>query len=47
METFVYGTMNNATKNADKTKVDSLGPYAQAMFLIVGSSMRRRTDINK
>jgi hypothetical protein len=47
METYVYGTLNYATKFQDLTKIQTMGPYAQVMNTIVRASMRKRTDIKE
>jgi len=46
MESFVYGTLNRASKFADESKIESMGPYAHVMDTIVGAAGAYREDIN-
>ncbi len=47
METFLYGTLNQAIRFADSSKIDSLGPYDQAMFFVLGGSGENREDLDE
>jgi len=44
LETFVYKSLNWASRLGDLNKVESLGPYAQVMDRIVCNAIRGRRD---
>jgi len=45
METFVYSSMNAASRDHDLSYVNTLGPMAQALFLIVRwTEIKRKKD---
>jgi hypothetical protein len=46
IECYVYRTLNQASREADKTKVHTLGPYAQALYVIVTYAAKNRDDVN-
>ena len=46
METFVYPTVNHASKYADITKIFTLGPYALALAICVAHAAKSRKDID-
>jgi hypothetical protein len=43
-ETYVYRTLNQASRHADASKVDTLGPYAKVLGEIFYDTARKRTD---
>jgi hypothetical protein len=45
MESFIYGVMNNASKNGDRTKINTLGPYAITLEFIMKMAPQNRDDI--
>jgi hypothetical protein len=46
LETFLFGELNNASRNADETKIDTLGPYARILSQILLNSSSKRTDLD-
>ena len=42
METFIYGTLNTATRDHDPNKINTLGPMAAALKWIVGGAEDKR-----
>ena len=45
METFVYSTLNTATRDHDSSKIFTLGPMAAALAVIVaGAECKREKD---
>jgi hypothetical protein len=44
MECFLYKSLNHASRFADETKFNSLGPYAQCMDFIVRNAINSRKD---
>ena len=45
METFIYETLNNASRNQENNKINSLGPLSKALATIVaGAECRRPVD---
>ena len=45
LETFLYRTLNHAARFGDLSKVHTLGPYSQALYLIVSVTGEYREDI--
>ena len=44
-ETFIYGTLNTATRDHDPSKIHTLGPYAAALsWSVAGAEYYRPTD---
>ena len=46
-ESFLYKTLNHATRYGDESKVDTLGPYSQVLNEIIRHSGGSRKDIEK
>ena len=46
MECFLYKSLNLAIKFGDESRVDSLGPYAHVMNIIVGNTIKYREDLD-
>jgi len=44
LECYLYKTLNHSLRFGDLTKVDSLGPYAQVMDLIVSEAICKRGE---
>ena len=45
METFVYSTLNTATRDHDSSKILTLGPLAAALgWIVAGAEMNREKD---
>ena len=42
METFVYSTLNTATRDHDPTKIQTLGPMARALRVIIEDAESER-----
>lgn len=47
MECFLYKSLNAAIKFGDESRIDSLGPYAQVMNMILYGAMAQREDIDE
>ena len=48
LESFLYGTLNKATRFGDTSKFESLGPYAQCMDKIVKHAIEyRKEELNE
>jgi hypothetical protein len=45
LESFLYKSLNMASRFADRSKIDSLGPYAQVMNHIVINAIGGRKDV--
>jgi len=46
IECFLYVELNKASKHADESKVDNLGPYACVLEQILFHAPHSRTDID-
>jgi hypothetical protein len=44
LECFIYKSLNAGHRFGDKSKIDSLGPYAQVMDKIVNAAIMERKD---
>jgi hypothetical protein len=44
LESFVYEVFNQTLRKGDRAKIDSLGPYAQAMNYIIKEAIANRGD---
>ena len=47
METFIYGTLNNSSRNQDHQRIQTLGPLSYALATVVGLAERNRAIDNK
>jgi hypothetical protein len=47
MECFLYKSLNAAIKFGDESRIDSLGPYAQVMNMILYGAIAQREDIDE
>jgi hypothetical protein len=47
LECFVYKSLNAGHRFGDKSKIDSLGPYAHVMDTILYGAMAQREDIDE
>jgi hypothetical protein len=47
LESFLYGTLNYATRFKDQSKIDTLGPYVVAMGYVLAGVCRERKDLNE
>ena len=45
MESMVYRDLETATRNGDLAVVNTLGPFAKIMEVVVGFAAKYRTDI--
>ena len=46
MENFCYREVNRASRYKDTTKIKTLGPYALALYHIIGEAQYIRKDID-
>lgn len=46
-KSFLFSTVNAASRNGDVSKIDTLGPYAQALNRIIQYAGYNRDDIDK
>jgi hypothetical protein len=47
MESFVVYETNKACREKDFSKIDTLGPFAYALALILGHAQKNRDDADK
>jgi len=48
METFLYKSLNDASRYGKRAKIDTLGPYAQCMNTIVQKAIgKRKNELNR
>jgi hypothetical protein len=45
-ESYVCYALNNSSRQMDASKVDTLGPYASAIFKVMAGTQKNRTDID-
>jgi hypothetical protein len=46
LETFLYSTLNKASRECDESKVSTLGPFAYALDIIIQNAQKYRADSN-
>jgi hypothetical protein len=44
MESFIFRVLNESTRNADESKITTMGPYARVLGYVIQHASRNRSD---